>query len=144
MSMSIFGCSVVRVLVPNANYCLVAPNSQSLIYHLITLLCPRCGVNLSDRLLGMQLRYLQSLKIVIMVRLKYQTIFCNLRSLHRFFICFWMFIAYSQVANFICFWTLFAWLHSSLAMLSLFSFLSSRTLFLNHQVLIHLILARNN
>ena len=73
MYMSNFCCSVIRVLVPDAN--LLPGGSQLSVTHipLITLLRPRYGVNLSGRLLDMQLRYVQSLKIVII------TIFCNLR-----------------------------------------------------------------
>ena len=67
--MSNFCCSVIRVLVPDAN--LLSGGSQLPVTHipLISLLRPRCGVNLSGRLLDMQLIYVQSLKIVIMFRL---------------------------------------------------------------------------
>ena len=100
--MSNFCCSVIKVQyqMQTTAWWLPTPSHS---YNIT-----RCGVNLSGRLLGMQLRYVQVAKDCDNVQI---TIFCNLRrrlfilqslSLDlevAIYICFQMFIAYSQLQS---------------------------------------------
>ena len=100
--MSNFCCSVIKVQyqMQTTAWWLPTPSHS----YSIT----RCGVNLSGRLLGMQLKYVQVAKDCDNVHI---TIFCNLRrrlfilqslSLDlevAIYICFQMFIAYSQLQS---------------------------------------------